>query len=108
MLEEAHKHKGNRKIINIYDNWNLNFDEDLYTQVDELHEDLIQISFIRGYTLDIGWYPEHDEKGQFEGKLIQYEKWDAPIYQMTTNSTGLIVDWLVEVTECVLDFDLKN
>jgi len=71
MLEEAHKHEGNKKIINIYDNWNLDFDKTVYEQAGELHEDLIQISFIRGYMIDIGWYPEHEITGKFRGVLVQ-------------------------------------
>lgn len=108
MLTEAHRHEGNRKIINIYDNWSLDFNKSVYEQTERLQKDLIQISFIRGYMIDIGWYPEHDIAGKFRGVLVQYERWENPIYKIETDNIGEIADWIVEVTECVLDFDLKH
>lgn len=108
MLAEIQKYTNNKKIISLYDEWNINWNVPLNRQVDKLHEDLIQIEFIRGYIMDIGWYPEHNIEGQFIGLLIRNNDWEKPIYNIETNNIGAIVDWATEVIELVFDFDLKH
>lgn len=107
MLEEVLKHKYNKEIVDIYDNWNIDFDKPLEQQIEELHEDIIQITFARGYSLDVGWYPAYNICGQFKGVVLQHSNWDNPIYTMETNNPKVMEDWVMEVTECVLDFILR-
>ncbi len=49
----------------IFDEFNIDFSKSLSKQLDCLSEDLIQIKYSGGYLIDVGWYPEYQEKGNF-------------------------------------------
>ncbi len=62
-----------------YNSFNIDFDRPLSSQTKELNEDLIQVEYMNKYLLDIGWYPEGDEKGKIIVQLIRNNKWDNPV-----------------------------
>ncbi|WP_431145855.1 hypothetical protein [Pseudomonas alvandae] len=48
--------------------------------IDDLKEDLFQVSFPLDQILDIGWYPEFCKDGHFRVVLISESNWDTPIH----------------------------
>lgn len=84
-----------------YNSFNIDFDKPLTSQTNELNEDLIQVEYKNNYILDIGWYPEGDEKGRIIVQLIHNNKWDKPIikeecfeYETVINVICRIVSFL--------------
>lgn len=65
----------------IYNEFNISFNMPLSEQLESLTEDLIQIEYDNGYLIDIGWYPEYDEEGNFIVQLIKDYNWENPIYK---------------------------
>lgn len=58
------------------------FDFNLTTAevIDELKEDLLQVSLPNSCLLDIGWYPEFDKQGHFCVQIVADYNWDEPIF----------------------------
>ncbi|WP_085712123.1 MULTISPECIES: hypothetical protein [unclassified Pseudomonas] len=48
--------------------------------VDELKEDLFQATFPFQQIIDIGWYPEFSENGEFKVSLVSNSNWEKPIH----------------------------
>ena len=48
-------------------------------QVDELTEDLAQVSYPSGKIIDVGWYPSMSEEGAFVVTVVSNEDWESPI-----------------------------
>lgn len=108
MLLRVQKYINRKEILTVYDDWDLSEKDFLGNQADLLHEDLIQITFRGGYTIDIGWYPEHNLDGSFNCFLIRNQDWANPIYKFELGTISEVEDWVDEMIECVLDFDLKH
>jgi len=65
-----------------WDMLDLDFAKELKEQLDELKEDLAQVTFKNGeIILDIGWYPEFSRNGVFVVSVIQNENWEEPLFQ---------------------------
>lgn len=64
----------------LYNDLYLDEELPLFKQLDNLKEDLLQVSFYNKYLIDIGWYPEFDQNGQFKISAIKEYDWDNPIY----------------------------
>jgi hypothetical protein len=54
--------------------------------IGDLKEDLFQASFPAEQILDIGWYPEFCEGGQFRISLILNQNWEKPDYTENAKS----------------------
>lgn len=54
-------------------------DRPLGEQLDALDEDLIQIEFPNQIIVDVGWYPSHSPKGEFQVVLIKSYDWEKPV-----------------------------
>jgi hypothetical protein len=62
--------------------WGLEATEDpLDAWRDCLREDLIQVAFANGATVDVGWLPDLSPDGSFVIQVIQNQGWESPIYQ---------------------------
>lgn len=61
----------------------LEMDIDLKKKFEEQHwsykEDMLQIGYRNSYIIDVGWIPEHDEKGSFILTVIKDFNWDEPL-----------------------------
>lgn len=66
--------------IVIFDDFNISENIDLSEQLEELKEDMLQVSFPSGYILDIGWRPSFEINGSFKLLLIKDYIWNNPIY----------------------------
>ncbi|MBA5808756.1 hypothetical protein F9883_12810 [Morganella morganii] len=66
--------------IVIFDDFNISENIDLSEQLEELKEDMLQVSFPSGYILDIGWRPSFEINGSFKLLLVKDYIWDNPIY----------------------------
>lgn len=58
----------------------LDFDKDLFEQLDFLKEDLLQVTFVPDYLLDVGWFPSFDKHGCFKIYVIKACNWEEPIF----------------------------
>lgn len=70
----------------------------LKNQMDVLKEDLLQVNYNDEYIIDVGWYPEFDEKGSFKVHVIEDFDWSSPkIIKESKTMDGLISD----LVECI-------
>lgn len=53
----------------------------LTSNLQELTEDLVQVSFGAQVLLDVGWYPECSASGSFVVAVVENGDWDAPIFR---------------------------
>lgn len=52
----------------------------LADQIDDLKEDLAQVRYAGDVVLDIGWYPEFSEEGEFVVRVVRESHWDEPLF----------------------------
>lgn len=70
-----------------YNDLEFNLLEPFNNQLDNLKEDLLQVSYPGGLILDIGWFPSFDENGEFQIRVIENNNWDEPRYYSEAKST---------------------
>lgn len=98
MLKDINFGKGVKKI---YIDFDVNKDIPLEEQIDLLKEDLLQVSYDNDYLIDIGWYPEFDEEGNFRVSVIKDYQWDNPILQKSCRDLNLLDEYLHECVELI-------
>lgn len=102
MFEDVNFGKGVRKkYIDFYINKNIPLEE----QLDILKEDLLQVSYYNDYLIDLGWYPEFDQKGNFRVSVIKDYQWDNPILQKNCRDLNLLDEY---VHECIKLIEANN
>lgn len=73
-------------VANIYDELSsLDFTKSIFEQSNKLDEDLLQLTFINGNIIDIGWYPAFEEDGEFIIQVISDENWDEPAFKASSS-----------------------
>ena len=93
MFEKINFGKG---IVNQYIDFNISIDSSLYEIIDLLKEDLIQVSYINNYILDLGWYPEFDTNGLFRLVIIDNHDWGNPIIKKECRDLSVLKLYIVE------------
>jgi hypothetical protein len=76
--------------IKLWDLEPISDDEPLRMQCDELKEDLAQIHYASGKLIDVGWYPELSENGEFVVVVVSGdtpESWEAPLFEQRVQTT---------------------
>ena len=58
----------------------LDLRQPLATLVDELDEDLLQITCANGAIVDVGWYPAWSEEGRLRVVAVRDQDWEAPVF----------------------------
>lgn len=102
MFEEINFGEGvNKKYIDFAINKDITLEE----QIDLLKEDMLQVSYDNGYLIDVGWYPEFDEEGNFRVYLIKDLQWDNPILQKSCRDLNLLDEY---IHECINRIESKN
>ncbi|MCW6111094.1 hypothetical protein [Clostridium sporogenes] len=102
MFEDINFGKGvNKKYID----FDVNKDIPLEEQIDLLKEDLLQVSYDNDYIIDMGWYPEFDEEGNFRVSVIKDYQWDNPILQKNCRDLNLLNEY---VHECIKLIEPKS
>ena len=48
-------------------------------QLEELREDLAQVSYANRVVIDVGWYPDFSPDGGFIVFVVQNEDWEHPL-----------------------------
>jgi hypothetical protein len=48
--------------------------------VDDLGEDLLQITCANGDIVDVGWYPAWNEQGRLRVVAVRGQDWEAPVF----------------------------
>ena len=59
----------------------LSEDSRICDHLDYLKEDMLQISFPKGFIIDVGWRPSFSENGKFFIVAVRDGDWDRPIVQ---------------------------
>jgi hypothetical protein len=58
-----------------------------------LVEDLLQLTYSKSnIIIDLGWYPDGDEKGSYQLVLVKDYNWEKPLEHFDSRSTKEIVD----------------
>lgn len=65
----------------VYNDFNLNLNASLESQINSLKEDLFQINYSDEYIIDVGWYPEFDETGSFRICIVKDFDWETAIFE---------------------------
>lgn len=93
------KYNCNYKIS--YHDFLLDEERALADQIDNLKEDLLQVSLNENLLLDIGWQPSFNINGRFIIQVIEHYDWDSPIQRVETNS---IQDLLFQLDDMLKTF----
>ena len=62
-----------------YNDFEINHNQSMQEQLDDLKEDLFQVSLPNNFLLDFGWYPSFSPEGCFKASLIKDYDWSNPI-----------------------------
>lgn len=78
-------------VLDFWDLDDVNPDLPLEQQIDLLKEDLVQITFRGGITVDAGWYPSFCPEGCFRIGVIRNGDWTVPLWEAESRDlTGLV------------------
>jgi len=58
----------------------------LTEQLSNLKEDLVQVKY-GDRVLDVGWYPEFSNEGEFVIRVVHGTNWDEPLFQESCRTT---------------------
>jgi hypothetical protein len=64
----------------VYEEFPLNKKKEWIDEIDNLNEDLLQVTFPGDTVLDIGWYPAQSRKGRFQVRVSRDADWEHPIF----------------------------
>lgn len=64
-------------------------------------EDLIQINFDNKYLLDVGWYPELNEKGAFLVEVVKCFDWSNPIFEKRTKQLESLQGYIQQAADFI-------
>jgi len=79
----------------VYYDFEINFNLPFENQKWSFKEDLIQIHFNEGkYIIDVGWYPEFNEKGSFVISVINDYDWNNPIFEKNGKSVDHLIMYI--------------
>ncbi|MES2589293.1 MAG: hypothetical protein V4622_09950 [Bacteroidota bacterium] len=87
----------------IYKDDFIDIDKPLKNQVDNLYEDMFQLSFEDKLAMDIGYYGVEDNKF-FKIYIIQNSHWDEPFYEKEIYDYSLLE---TEIRKAIEIFDKK-
>ena len=73
-------------------------------QVDELTEDLAQVSYPSGKIIDVGWYPSMSEEGAFVVTVVSNEDWESPISRVRCASA---FELLQAIDDAIIVVDIR-
>ena len=73
----------------------------LKMQVELLKEDLFQIVYRNNYIIDVGWYPEFSENGNFRIMLVKDGDWVNTILDNTCNDLKILEEFMEEYVAIV-------
>jgi hypothetical protein len=74
----------------VYEEFPLNAKAEWIDDVDNLNEDLLQVTFPGDILLDIGWCPAQTTKGQFQVRVIRDADWNHPIFYAEVASLAVL------------------
>ena len=58
----------------------LDLRQPVHAIVDDLGEDLLQITCANGDIVDVGWYPAWNEEGRLRVVAVRGQDWEAPVF----------------------------
>lgn len=80
----------------IFEEFHICFSKPYSEQLDNLSEDLVQVVYEGDYILDVGWYPEQDQDGNFVVQIIQGGDWEHPIQKKSCREQSLLIKYISE------------
>ena len=63
----------------------------LQDQREDLKEDLAQVRYLNGLIVDVGWYPEFSEDGQFTVRVVADADWERPLFRMECSTISALM-----------------
>lgn len=93
-------------IVFLNDLINLDLTKKSYEQEFELKEDLFQVNFNDGYTIDLGWY-NGGMDGTFKLFIVKDEDWGSPIWYKAFEDIMIINNALFEAMKVIKE-ERKN
>jgi hypothetical protein len=74
--------------------WTLEVDgtRPLTAQLDQLTEDLVQVSYPGGIVLDVGWYPDCAAQGEFAVYVVHRDDWQQPFFHERARTIAALVE----------------
>jgi len=81
-------------VIEKYIDFEINENFPINKQLSNLKEDMLQIAYKSGYTIDIGWYPEFNKNGAFTIVVIKSHEWTKPILKHTCKDLETLKSYL--------------
>lgn len=75
----------------------------LVDQVDDLKEDMLQVSYPDESLIDVGWYPSFDPEGKFRVVVVRDFNWESPIYRVWCASVADLREALLEAVAIVTE-----
>ena len=76
----------------------------LESQVDILREDMFQVSYVAGHTIDVGWYPSFETSGSFRVFLVHNDDWEKPVEDIKVKTYRDLVDNVGRLVRTVLEY----
>lgn len=73
----------------------------LESQLGILREDMFQVSYISGHTIDIGWYPSFEASGKFRVFLVHNNDWEHPLEDIKVQTYPDLVENVRRLVEMV-------
>lgn len=85
----------------IYNEFNIDFTKRYSEQRDCLLEDLLQVKYAQDYLLDVGWYPEYEDRGGFIVQIVKKQNWEKPIYKRSSKNKEELIQSLNNATDII-------
>lgn len=79
----------------------IDFHEDKL-DTESLKEDMLQVSYERGYLLDVGWYPSFDPSGCFQIRVIKEYDWENPVHISSAHSYKEVTEKIAAAQALIL------
>lgn len=75
----------------------------LKRQIGILREDMFQVSYPTGHTIDVGWYPSFEASGNFRVFLVHNDDWERPLEDIKVTTYLELVEHVARLVELVCE-----
>lgn len=80
----------------VFEEFHICFSKPYSQQLDALSEDLAQVVYKGNYVLDVGWYPEQNEDGNFVIQIIKGKDWEHPVFKKHCRGKEMLIEYINE------------
>lgn len=79
-----------------YNTFNVDLSKNAASQIPELRQDLLQITYGTRYVIDVGWYPMYKPEGFFLICVVEDSDWDEPLLKLKVTKFEKFISSLQE------------